>query len=109
MQELWFSRWRTAHLEGAAGDAWRSAVERVDGELLELLETFRWDRDLLVLTADHAVCPIPEQARSQGLDGGHLAVAESPFVKAPHDAVAPQAGHIPVGHPAGAEAGLSNR
>lgn len=24
----------------------------------------------LVLTADHAVCPIPEQARTQGLDGG---------------------------------------
>jgi arylsulfatase A-like enzyme len=34
------------------------------------------DNVTVVLTADHAVCPIPEQARSQGLDGGRPPVSE---------------------------------
>jgi predicted AlkP superfamily pyrophosphatase or phosphodiesterase len=41
-----------------------------------LAQKIGMDNVTVVLTADHAVCPIPEQARSQGLDGGRPPVSE---------------------------------
>jgi hypothetical protein len=41
------------HEHGAASDAYRTAMERADGELLDFLGTLDLERDLLVVTADH--------------------------------------------------------
>lgn len=53
---------------------------RMDRQFKELFafldQKIGMDNISLVLTADHAVCPIPEQARTQGLDGGRPPMSE---------------------------------
>jgi hypothetical protein len=41
------------HEHGAASDAYRAAVARADGEILDFMGTLDLERDLLVVTADH--------------------------------------------------------
>jgi hypothetical protein len=43
----------TAHAFGAASDNYRNAAVRVDSEIMTLLNAIDWQRDLVVITADH--------------------------------------------------------
>jgi arylsulfatase A-like enzyme len=51
-------------------------TDRIVKELLDYLDTkVGKNRYLVALTADHGICPIPELARSHGLDAGRIEVA----------------------------------